>query len=342
MTTKKLLLIMRGAPGCGKSSLAESLKTHYKAEVFSTDALCVVNGEYCWTKDEAPKRHKRNLWLATQAMEAGLPMVVIDNTNTLISEYRPYYEVGKKNGYYVVLVDFDTSLETCKKRNTHGVPPEGVEKLYNNIKQTQKQESESAEFQLCDLYVNSKDIPEVFHTLQIMNPSEKIRGFEMIDESLRENLNPVIPARSTKHAAGYDFHYAGKKPVTIAPGELVKLRTGIKAYMQDDEVLQIYPRSNMGKQRLMLANTVGVIDSDYYNSSLEQGGGEIMVFLVNTRDIVIADEKGYHYGKDRTKDHYITINPGDRICQGVFQKYLIADGDNADGIRDGGFGSTGK
>ena len=147
------------------------------------------------------------------------------------------------------------------------------------------------------------------------------RGFEIVKGYENKNIN--IPVRKTKYSAGYDFEAAedivipsfkkGDKP-TLIP-------TGIKAYMQDDEVLMLYNRSsNPKKKGLMLANSVGVIDKDYYGNA--DNDGHIMFAFYNI------------------KDEDIKINKGEAIGQGIFQKYLITDNDNASGNRSGGFGST--
>lgn len=75
------------------------------------------------------------------------------------------------------------------------------------------------------------------------------------------------------------------------------------------------------KYHVGLANTVGVIDSDYYDSDNE---GHIMVKLVN----------------NGTKN--LLINKGDKIVQGVFVQYGITWDDNVKTSRNGGFGSTGR
>ena len=152
---------------------------------------------------------------------------------------------------------------------------------------------------------------------------EKIRGFEVAKGFENQDIN--LPVRKTKFAAGYDFEAAedtiipsfkkGMKPTLI--------KTGIKAYMQDDEVLILANRSsNPGKKGLILANSIGVIDKDYYGN--EDNDGHIMFAFFNV------------------KDEDIEIKKGDCIGQGIFQKYLVADDDVAAGERTGGFGSTSK
>ena len=151
----------------------------------------------------------------------------------------------------------------------------------------------------------------------------KKRGFEIAKGF--ENAGINMPIRKTKFSAGYDIEAAedcivpsfkkGQKPTLI--------KTGIKAYMQDDEVLKLYNRSsNPGKKGLVLANGVGVVDKDYYGN--EDNDGVIMFAFYNI------------------KDEDITIKKGEAIGQCIFQKYLIADNDEAQGERIGGFGSTSK
>lgn len=146
----------------------------------------------------------------------------------------------------------------------------------------------------------------------------KQRGFELI---LNEFDYDLLPKRETTHAAGYDLK--ASQEVTIEPGTIELVPTGVKAYMLPDEVLYLYDRSpNPRKRGLVLINSVGVIDHDYYNNRSNEG--HIMAQFKN-----ITDEP-------------VTIYRGDRIVQGVFAKYLITDDDDAEGERTGGFGSTGN
>ena len=149
----------------------------------------------------------------------------------------------------------------------------------------------------------------------------KVRGFEVCKGFEDKGIN--LPVRKTKYSAGYDIECcedtvipAGSKKPTLIP-------TGIKAYMGDDEVLYLYNRSSNPKKRgLVLANSVGVIDKDYYGNP--DNDGHIMFAFYN-----VFDED-------------ITIKKGEAIGQGVFSKYLIVDDDQANGERQGGFGSTDK
>ena len=151
----------------------------------------------------------------------------------------------------------------------------------------------------------------------------KIRGFEVAKGYEDKNIN--LPIRKTKSSAGYDFEAAEDTLVPkFVPGvKPTLIKTGIKAYMQDDEVLYLYNRSsNPKKKGLVLCNSVGVVDADYYGNSDNDG------------DIMFAF---YNVGSED-----ITIKKGEAIGQGVFQKYLVADDDAAEGTRTGGFGSTDK
>ena len=149
------------------------------------------------------------------------------------------------------------------------------------------------------------------------------RGFEVVKGYEDKGIN--LPVRKTKYAAAYDVEAAeevilpsfkkGMKP-TLIP-------TGLKAYMQSDEVLLIVPRSSgPKKQGISFPHNVGVIDSDYYNNSDNEG--HIFVQCINL------------------KDEDVVIKKGEAVAQAIFQKYLTVDDDNAEGGRTGGFGSTDK
>lgn len=142
------------------------------------------------------------------------------------------------------------------------------------------------------------------------------RGFELISE---ENDESLIPKRETEHAAGYDFK--ASETVTIQPGEIKLVGTGIKSYMSEGEVLFLFDRSsNPRKKGIVLINSVGVIDGDYYNNPSNEG--HIMGQFQN-----ITNKP-------------VTIERGERMMQGVFVPFLKVDNDNATGQRTGGFGST--
>ena len=150
---------------------------------------------------------------------------------------------------------------------------------------------------------------------------EKIRGFEIAKGFENKGIN--IPERKTKYSAAYDIEAAedtvvpsfkkGMKPTLVA--------TGLKAYMQEDEVLYLMAKSSgFPKKGILLSNCVGVIDGDYYEN--ESNDGHIMFSLINL------------------KDEDLVIKKGEAIGQAMFTKYLVVDNDKAVGVRKGGFGST--
>lgn len=129
-----------------------------------------------------------------------------------------------------------------------------------------------------------------------------------------------LPKRATKGSAGYDFY--APFDFRLAPGETIKIPTGVRVRMDEDWVLHIYPRSGLGfKYRLQLNNTVGIIDSDYYNSDNE---GHIFIKLTN----------------DSNEGKLLEVAKGSGFAQGIFLEYGITVDDEAEGVRNGGFGST--
>lgn len=131
-----------------------------------------------------------------------------------------------------------------------------------------------------------------------------------------------VPKRATKGSAGYDFFMP--IDIELKPGETVKIPTGIRVKMDENWVLKLYPRSGLGfKYRLQLNNTVGIIDSDYYYSDNE---GHIFSKITN----------------DTNENRTVSLKKGDGFMQGIFLEYGITVDDDADGVRNGGFGSTTK
>lgn len=150
---------------------------------------------------------------------------------------------------------------------------------------------------------------------------EKIRGFEKC-KGYEEVA--VMPVRKTAKSAGYDICVPNvDKCQYVPPHGTLAIKTGIKAYMQDDEVLELHIRSSVGiKKGIILSNATGIIDSDFFNNVDNEGN--ITLALRN------MTETGY------------TFKPGEAVCQGIFKKYLIVDNDNATAERTGGIGSTDK
>lgn len=131
-----------------------------------------------------------------------------------------------------------------------------------------------------------------------------------------------IPVRKTKYSAGYDFESV--IDFTLKPGESIKIPLGIKVMMNEDEMLMLVNRSSFGfKYNVRMCNQIGIIESDYYNNA--ENEGHMYIKLQNE-------------GKE---DFNIKI--GDRICQGIFTKFLLVDDEQEiNNVRKGGLGSTGK
>lgn len=173
---------------------------------------------------------------------------------------------------------------------------------------------------------------------------QKIRGFEFVEHkkvNTEDNEFVRLPLRGSKNSAGYDFY----TPVdlVIPPQKTVKFYTDVKAYMQEDEVLLIDVRSSIGvKKGLMIANTIGVIDSDYYNN--ESNEGNIIICLRNLNPEFefygYDEDTGIPKIKDLREENTIVIKAGERVAQGIFVKYLKADNCNSEEERKGGVGST--
>ena len=131
-----------------------------------------------------------------------------------------------------------------------------------------------------------------------------------------------LPERATKGSAGYDFY--APFAFSLPPGSTMKIPTGIRVKMDEDWVLQLYPRSGLGfKYRLQMNNTVGIIDSDYFFSDNE---GHIFMKITN----------------DSNEGKTVEVPAGTGFAQGIFMQYGITEDDDAEGIRNGGFGSTTK
>lgn len=154
------------------------------------------------------------------------------------------------------------------------------------------------------------------------------RGFKIISQNewnkqMEADLyqNIILPKRSTASSAGYDFYIP--YDLIIKPNEEVVIKTGIKSYMNNGEVLLIFVRSSLGfKYNIRLKNQTGIIDCDYFDNPANEG--HIMVALKN----------------EGSKD--LELKCGDRFVQGVFVNYLVADSDDTTQKRTGGIGSTNK
>lgn len=151
-----------------------------------------------------------------------------------------------------------------------------------------------------------------------------IEEFIFTKEQISEMYkNLKKPHRATKDSAGYDFF--APFDFTLQPGQSIKIPTGIRVHITEGWFLGILPRSGLGfKYRAQLDNTLGVIDGDYYFADNE---GHIMIKITNDSKI---------------KSKIMTVKAGTGFAQGIFLEYGVTEDDDADGIRNGGFGSTTK
>ena len=144
---------------------------------------------------------------------------------------------------------------------------------------------------------------------------------DVTEEKIQEIYDQIrLPRRATAGSAGYDFFVP--VDVQLAPGETIKIPTGIRAQMEQEWVLKVYPRSGLGfKYRLQMNNTVGIIDSDYFYSDNE---GHIFMKIMN----------------DGREGKTVELKAGEGFAQGIFLEYGVTVDDDATEKRNGGFGST--
>ena len=151
---------------------------------------------------------------------------------------------------------------------------------------------------------------------------EKIAKFHKVSmQRFEKDWGTAFPGTgATKGSAGYDFF--APAAVSLKPRETIKIPTGIRAEIQEGWVLQLFPRSSLGfTYRLQFNNTVGIIDSDYFESDNE---GHIFIKMMN----------------DSTEGKTVQIRKGDGFAQGIFLPFGICEDDDVQKQRNGGFGST--
>lgn len=154
---------------------------------------------------------------------------------------------------------------------------------------------------------------------------EKVSLKTFTDGCKREDAEAVyqnirLPKRATSASAGYDFYSPFR--FTLAKGQTMKIPTGIRVKMDPNCVLMLFPRSSLGfRYRMQLNNTVGIIDSDYYEADNE---GHIFAKITN----------------DSCEEEVMTIEEGQAFMQGIFVHYLLTDDDSTTARRHGGIGST--
>ncbi len=164
-----------------------------------------------------------------------------------------------------------------------------------------------------------------FHKVSLEQFMKDVKGDfpHYTEEDIKDIYESIeLPRRATRGSAGYDFY--SPFSFSMEPGTTMKVPTGIRCEMQEDWVLKLYPRSGLGfKYRLQLNNTVGIIDSDYFYSDNE---GHIMAKITN----------------DSKEGKTVELTSGTGFMQGIFLEYGITEDDDAQGVRNGGFGSTTK
>lgn len=150
----------------------------------------------------------------------------------------------------------------------------------------------------------------------------KKRGFKVVKGYEDKCIN--LPVRKTKYSAGYDVESAEDIIIPVyKPGiKPTLIPTGLKAYCADDEFYMLVNRSSGPKKGFLMANSIGIVDSDYYGNETNDGH--------------------FYFQYFNCSDHDIEVKKGDVIGQVIFMKYLTVDNDSSDGIRTGGFGSTDK
>lgn len=160
-----------------------------------------------------------------------------------------------------------------------------------------------------------------FEKVSLNQFKKDMSSFEFDDKKVEEIYNNIkLPLRATKYSAGYDFFLPFD--VELEYNKTMIIPTGIRAKIKNNWVLNIYPRSGLGfKYQMALANTVGIIDADYYNALNE---GHIMIKIVNRS----------------VEGETIKLEANKAFAQGVFLQFGITFDDDTKDIRKGGFGST--
>lgn len=177
-----------------------------------------------------------------------------------------------------------------------------------------------AEFEKVSFEQYLKDAYEIFDLKKVAETAKmKEEEMNLVQKLIYKDIK--IPVRSTSGSAGYDF--CSTQNFVLQPGQSITLPTGIKCRIAPGWVLMMFPRSSLGfKYRAVLANTVGIIDSDYYGNPDNEGHMRIKIC--------------------NDGDKEMEIKEGDRIAQGIFIPFGITESDNVTESRNGGFGSTGK
>ena len=179
--------------------------------------------------------------------------------------------------------------------------------------------------------------------------SQTNRGFLPVRQPCNEG-GVLLPLRATRTSAGYDFF--ATCDLSIRPGETGRFITDVKAYMGPNEMLMLVVRSSAGIRRgLMAANTIGIVDSDYFDNPDNEGNLHIVLrnllpamALEGQRSVTLSDGTQLEVPiiRDLSEENTVHIKKGERVVQGIFVPVLPSDNCNSNEQRMGGFGSTGQ
>jgi len=179
-------------------------------------------------------------------------------------------------------------------------------------------------------YFQKVNIDQYIEDCSSLRPGVSILKFTEEHDKIK------IPSRATFGSVGYDFYLPFD--IDLFPGESIVIPTGICCEMEEGYSLDIYPKSGLGfKNFTTIANTIGIIDADYYYSG---NGGHIMVKLIN---------KGFNVDTMKVSENNFMVEnlirkQGESFVQGIFHECFGATNDDPSKmkIRDGGFDSTNK
>lgn len=131
---------MRGIPGSGKSTYIQ--KNFPNAKVCSADHYFETPNGYFFDASKLSSAHGNCKRTALNAMEQGIPLIVLDNTNIKLSWFKEYIEVAKRFDYEVSAIRMICEPNEAFKRNSHGVPYETILSFKNRLEASPKIENE--------------------------------------------------------------------------------------------------------------------------------------------------------------------------------------------------------
>ncbi len=128
---QKIVYIMRGVPGSGKSTIAQEVAQDFNGSVHSTDDFFIEqDGSYNFDRTKLGEAHQSNLEAFGASLEQELPVVIVDNTNIKRWEFEKYVKLAEQRGYVIREVRAPTpELDEALARNLHGVPEETIKRM---------------------------------------------------------------------------------------------------------------------------------------------------------------------------------------------------------------------